>query len=77
MVTSIDVNENLSIELNKKIGSYITVEFEDITNHEDEMEVMKILKEELASLLRKKGIKDNDSCLVLGLGNRSSTADSL
>ena len=28
-------------------------------------------------MLKKKNIKDNDTCLVLGLGNRFSTADSL
>ena len=77
LVTNIDVNIELGLELNKKPGSYITVEFEDITNYEDEQEVMKILSEELSCLLRKKGIKDDDTCLVLGLGNRSSTADSL
>lgn len=77
LVTNIDVNEKLGCELGKKPGNYITIEFEDVTNHEDAMEVMRVLTEELESLFGKKGILDEDSCLVLGLGNRFSTADSL
>lgn len=76
-VTRIDVNEDLSHELNKKIGSYITIEFDDITNHEDNIEVSEILTKELKTLLEKKKISNKDNCLVLGLGNRFSTADSL
>lgn len=77
LVTSIDVNAELGIELNKKVGSYITIEFEDITNYEDSKELIEVLNNELSNLLRKKKIKDTDTCLVLGLGNRFSTADSL
>lgn len=77
LVTNIEVNKNLSIELNKKTGSYITIEFEDITNHEDKLEVTDTLSTELKKLFDKKGITKDDNCLVLGLGNRFSTADSL
>lgn len=76
-VTSIDVNDELGLELGKKPGSYITIEFEDVTNYEDNKEVMKVLSKELEALLEKKKILKNDSCLILGLGNRFSTADSL
>ena len=41
------------------------------------MEVEKYLKEELIHLFSKLKIKDGDSCLVIGLGNKQSTADSL
>jgi len=76
-VTSIEVNDELSIELKKKTGSYITIEFDDVTNYEDNQEVMNIFCLELDKLLKKKIIKDSDSCLVIGLGNKASTADSL
>ena len=76
-ITNIEVNDELAKELNKKEGSYITIEFEDITNYEDRKEVTKILSDELKKLLQKKKIKEHDSCLVLGLGNRLSTPDSL
>ena len=59
LVTSIDVNEELGIELGKKMGSYITIEFEDVTNHEDQVEIMEVLSEELKGLLNKKKINDN------------------
>lgn len=77
LITRIDINDNLSLELKKKSGSYITIEFEDITNHEDNIEVSNILSQELKTLIEKKNIVPNDSCLILGLGNRFSTADSL
>ena len=76
-VTTIDVNEDLSKDLNKKPGNYITIEFEDITNYEDRLEVTNCLTDELQNLLIKKNISETDSCLILGLGNRFSTADSL
>ncbi|MBQ8682095.1 MAG: GPR endopeptidase [Bacilli bacterium] len=76
-VTSVDVNDELGTELNKKPGSYITIEFEDITNHEDCEDVIRCLSEEIMKLLSKKKIDKDSSCLVLGLGNRFSTADSL
>lgn len=76
-VTTIEVNKELEKELNRKIGSYITIEFLDITNHEDQLEVEKCLEKELLLLFQKKKIKSEDTGLILGLGNRLSTADSL
>ena len=77
LVTNIVVNSELSSQLNKKTGNYITIEFEDITNYEDNKEITEVLSKELINLFKKKNIKETDSCLVLGLGNRFSTADSL
>lgn len=76
-VTTIVVDENLNLSLNKKMGNYITIEFLDVTNHEDKILVEKTLVNELSTILDKKGINKNDSCLILGLGNRFSMADSL
>lgn len=77
LVTNIEVNDELGLELGKKVGNYITVEFVDVTNYEDNKELIEVLNNELKNLIKKKKIKDTDSCLVLGLGNRFSTADSL
>lgn len=77
LVSSIEVNDELGIRLGKRAGSYITIEFDDVTNHEDCVEIVNVLSDELGALLDKKGISKNDSCLVIGLGNRASTADSL
>jgi len=76
-VTSIEVNDEVSLKLNKKEGTYITIEFADITNHEDKVVVEEVLSLELDKILKKNNISDSDSGLVIGLGNRFSTADSL
>lgn len=76
-ITKINVNEKLAQELNKKEGNYITIEFEDITNHEDSEEIKKELTKELKELLKEKNITKEKTCLIIGLGNRFSTADSL
>lgn len=76
-VTSVYVNDKMCKHMNKKVGNYVTVEFEDITNFEDREEIKDVLVQELNKLLDKIDIKDNDSCLIIGLGNSSSTPDSL
>lgn len=76
-VTTIHVNEDLEKELQKKQGVYITIEFTDITNHEDQVEIEKCLEQEILLLLQEKKIHPEEECLILGLGNRLSTADSL
>ena len=76
-VTTINVDDKLMGKLNKKVGTYITIEFEDITNHEDRVKVGDVFVEQVRLLIDKLGINDDDTCLVLGLGNKNSTADSL
>lgn len=76
-ITSIDIDEEVSAKLNKKKGMYITIEFADITNHEDKIFVEENLVIELKKLLDKNGVKNTDEGLIIGLGNRFSTADSL
>ena len=46
-IVSIDVNNEISHKLNKKKGLYITIEFSDITNHEDKLEIEENLVIEL------------------------------
>ena len=76
-ITTINVDKSLSIDLKRKKGTYITIEFQDITNFEDRIKVSNELEEELKKLIKKIGIEKNDSCLIIGLGNIASTADSL
>ena len=76
-VTNIEIDDEIGLKLNKKKGTYITIEFVDITNHEDKIVVEDVLSLELGKILKKKNISDSDSGLVIGLGNRFSTADSL
>lgn len=76
-VTTINVTKTLSKELKRKEGTYITIEFKDITNHEDKIEITNCLQKEIINFLKKLNIKENDEGCIIGLGNRSSTADSL
>lgn len=76
-ITSIDITNEISNKLNKKTGIYITIEFTDITNHEDKIEIENTLTNEIKKLLKKNKINKNDDGLIIGLGNRFSTADSL
>lgn len=76
-ITLVDVKEKGSKIINKKEGSYITIEFVDITDSHNRNKVLDVFAEELKGLLKKCQIKDNDSCLIIGLGNSSSTPDSL
>lgn len=76
-IKSININEHTSTKLNKKKGIYITIEFIDSTNHEDQQEIEKVLTTELKKILKKNNITKKDEGLIIGLGNRFSTADSL
>lgn len=76
-VTMVNVNEVGSKKINKKVGTYITVEFVDVTDSNNQKKVLKVFSDELKELLNKCQIKEDDSCLVIGLGNSSSTPDSL
>ena len=38
-ITTINVNSLLANDLDRKIGTYITIEYEDITNYEDRVVV--------------------------------------
>lgn len=72
-VTETNILDDNNI-LNKKKGKYITIEFIDITDSYNYKKVLEIIKKELYKLLK---IKKNDFGLIIGLGNKSSTPDSI
>lgn len=76
-VTTVSIDEDLSSKLNKKQGDYVTIEFSDITNHEDRKELEKTLVNEIRKMLNGTDISSDATCLIVGLGNKGSTADSL
>lgn len=76
-ITTVNVGKIGSKKINKKVGTYITVEFVDVTDSNNQKKVLDIFSNELKELLNKCQIKKDDSCLVIGLGNSSSTPDSL
>jgi spore protease len=76
-ITSVDVLEAGIKLINKKMGRYITIEFEDITDTGRKEAVKKIFSEELKSLIEYLKINEKATCLIIGLGNDKSTPDSL
>ncbi len=77
VVTDVRIDERNKDSFNKKMGNYITIEFDDVTDFDNAQKVEKILIDELKKMMKKLSINDNDSCLIIGLGNDKSTPDSL
>lgn len=78
-VTSVTIDEEGEKVTGKKAGYYLTVESQGIRSHDTshQHEVEKVLAQEFAAFLKKKGIRENASCLVVGLGNGDVTPDAL
>ena len=76
-ITTVEVDKNMSEQINKKVGDYVTIEFDDVTDSHNQEIVKKIFSEQLSEIIKKTKIKDSDKCLIVGLGNDKSTPDSL
>lgn len=76
-VTSITLNQKAADSIQKKQGDYITIEFKDISDYHNRENVKQQFTKCLKQLLDKCNIKKEDSCLIVGLGNRKSTPDAL
>lgn len=63
--------------IGKKKGTYLTLEFNDVTDDDAKKIVAKVFKEELSKMLKKQGFNKNTKTLVIGLGNNKSTPDAL
>lgn len=70
----ININRSLSNKINKKEGIYYTLENIDYNKEKD---IIKLLVIILNDYLLNLGIKKNSDILIVGLGNESSTPDSL
>lgn len=69
--------DGITITSTKDDGNYITISFEDITDFENREKVGKIFEEIIMDILKLNNIKEEDTCLIIGLGNIKSTPDSL
>lgn len=76
-VTKIYLEDKVASKINKKEGNYITIEFEDVTDYQNRLELTKVFSNILKSLFIELEINDKMNCLVIGLGNDKSTPDSL
>lgn len=68
---------NIDNELNKKIGKYITISYQDVTDKKNAKNLEEAIINELKGMLSYLGISKDKKCLVVGLGNKESTPDSL
>ena len=57
-ITNITLNEEEAKQINKKPGNYTTIEFQDVTDSNNQKKVSKIFAEELRNLLQIQNIKD-------------------
>jgi len=76
-ITEIIIDESYEEKLNKKKGTYITIEFDDVTDYNNRQKIIKVFTSELRKLMNIYNISEDFSCLVIGLGNEKSTPDSL
>lgn len=63
--------------LQKMPGKYVTISFKDITDSINYNQVLKVLIKEIKKVFNYCKIKNNDTCLVIGLGNRKIISDAL
>ncbi|NEU31630.1 GPR endopeptidase [bacterium LRH843] len=79
IITRVTIDEVGAKRLNKKAGHYLTFEAQGIrkkdTNLQEKME--RVFADSFHSFMKEIGIKETDTCLVVGLGNWNVTPDAL
>ena len=76
-ITTLLIDDNNKNLFSKKIGKYITIEFKDASDFNNCKKIEKIFIDEFKNLLKEYNINDDNTCLVVGLGNENVAADSL
>lgn len=76
-ITTTYLDEESGKKIGKKEGLYITIEFDDVTDHDNLEKVKNVFSRKLKSMLLCENIKEDDLGLIIGLGNEKSTPDSL
>lgn len=76
-ISNIKLDCDSALKLGRKSGDYTTIYFDDVTDTTNYNNVFKVLVDELDKILKKSNIKDDYSCMIIGLGNEKSTADEL
>ncbi len=76
-VMEVDLDKEKGNVLGKKEGRYITIKFEDVTDHSNRKHLTEVVTLELKNLLTYLKIPKEAKCFVVGLGNRNSTPDAL
>ena len=62
---------------NKKIGNYISIDFQNVDTIENTLSILNVVKNELKYLLKRNHYKKGEKVLIVGLGNDFYISDSL
>lgn len=78
-ITEVTITPEGEKIVGKKAGEYLTLESQGIRqqNKEMEKELVRIFAKEFNAFMKKLNLKENSSCLVVGLGNWNVTPDAL
>lgn len=78
-VTNVEITEQGATQLGKKAGRYLTFEAQGIRKKDTELQekMEAVFAKEFYRFLKDLGIKKDDSCLIVGLGNWNVTPDAL
>lgn len=78
-ISLVEVTAEGEKNLGKKQGQYLTIEVVGIRQQDTELQgkVEKVFANEFAHFIKQAGIKEDASCLVVGLGNWNVTPDAL
>ena len=76
-ITTVNVEKDVSKQIGKKEGVYVTINFDDITDFESREKVGRMLQNEIEKMLKRLNIKEYWECMIIGLGNIKSTPDAL
>ncbi|MDQ0156024.1 GPR endopeptidase [Robertmurraya andreesenii] len=78
-VSLVEITEEGANAIGKKPGKYLTLEVIGIRQQDTELQekVQETFAQEFAHFLKQLGIKEDASCLVVGLGNWNVTPDAL
>ena len=63
--------------LNKKVGRYISITFDNLEDKKAKEDIKDVLVENLKEIIKKYNLSEEDGILVVGLGNEDFSADSL
>ncbi|QOR65594.1 GPR endopeptidase [Cytobacillus suaedae] len=78
-ISSVEITEEGAKSIGKKKGNYLTLEVQGIRQQDTELQekVQKVFAKEFSQFMKNLSIKEDASCLVVGLGNWNVTPDAL
>lgn len=78
-ITKVNIDSSMSKKYKKNPGIYVTIETDSIrnNNHDNMQEVIPLIRDEIKKITKKLEVTNTDPILVVGLGNKEITPDSL